>query len=50
MLSLADVEDARLRLGALELRNPLMGTSALAQALQASRASGWGDTVRRGGC
>jgi hypothetical protein len=35
MLSLADVEEARLRLGALELRNPLMGTSALAQLLQA---------------
>ena len=34
MLSLADVEEARLRLGALELRNPLMGTSALAQLLQ----------------
>ena len=49
MLSLADVEEARLRLGALELRNPLMGTSALAQLLQARawpgpwqhRDSGW---------
>lgn len=34
ILSLADVEDARLRLAALELRNPLMGAPALAQALQ----------------
>lgn len=34
MLSLADIEDARLRLAALELRNPLMGASALAQLLQ----------------
>jgi hypothetical protein len=34
VLSLADVEDARLRLAALELRSPLMGASALAQALQ----------------
>ena len=34
MLSLADIEDARLKLAALELHNPLMGTSALAQLLQ----------------
>lgn len=34
MLSLADVEEARVKLAALELRNPLMGTSALVQALQ----------------
>lgn len=39
ILSLADVEDARLRLAALELRNPLMGAPALAQALQVRPAA-----------
>ena len=48
MLSLADVEDARLRLAALELHNPLMGTAALAQLLQVRGAAGGG--WRQGGC
>lgn len=34
LLSLADVEDAHLKLAGLTLRHPLMGTTALAQHLQ----------------
>jgi hypothetical protein len=51
MLSLADIEDARLKLAALEVRSPLMGTSALAQLLQVGWGLGWWcDMWKEGQC
>lgn len=50
MLSLADIEDARLRLAALEVRNPLLGTSALAQLLQVGCPESTHPALRVGLC